>query len=377
MPRTKETKRKLINIFLLVFVTLILIFLIEDVLRAVYPLEHNLEKQHILSDYGIFFREPYSQFTYAPPSKEFSQDIRLNSRGLRDTEHSYKKSSSVYRIAVVGDSFIDGYQVNLADTIPKLLETRLNERGKKSYEVINFGFGGYGPIAEAVLVEEEVLKYEPDMVIFAYYIGNDLTRMDSGAYKEFPSNFWDLEWHKTLKKKVYGNDLMIKMKSFFRRNSMIRFLVKKTMTNIGGGAEGVNDLIPVSKKYYDDEYVTNLKDVRSIFNFLNNLTSEENISFGVVLIPAKEQMNQDDFNEMILKSGGLLDDYDLKMVQQAVSSQLNGLGIEYLDLLDGLRKHTGLYWEIDGHLNEKGYKIAADLIFDWIMETEIREHEQK
>ncbi len=66
--------------------------------------------------------------------------IAINSKGLRDTEHSYDKPTGVFRIVVVGDSFVFGSGgVETSDRFTDILE-----KSTKNIEVINMGVPAYG-----------------------------------------------------------------------------------------------------------------------------------------------------------------------------------------------------------------------------------------
>lgn len=99
---------------------------------------------------------------------------RMNSVGLRDTEHAAKKSD-VYRIALLGDSLVEALQVDLNDTFGKVLETHLNNSNpNKRYETINFGCGGYSTAQEFVQYERERSKYKPDAIVLLYNRGDSM-----------------------------------------------------------------------------------------------------------------------------------------------------------------------------------------------------------
>ncbi|MCC6796690.1 MAG: SGNH/GDSL hydrolase family protein [Candidatus Hydrogenedentes bacterium] len=97
--------------------------------------------------------------------------VTTNSKGLRDGEHAYEHPKGVYRIALLGDSFMEAYQVDMAFALPQLLEVALESR---NVEVINFGVRGYGTAQEYLMLLEEGLRYTPDLVLLAYYPLNDL-----------------------------------------------------------------------------------------------------------------------------------------------------------------------------------------------------------
>lgn len=77
--------------------------------------------------------------------REFTIHVTINSKGLRDREVDYEKPPNTFRILIFGDSFAEGWGVELNDVVAKQLEVRLNA-GEKSvhYEVLNFGVAGYG-----------------------------------------------------------------------------------------------------------------------------------------------------------------------------------------------------------------------------------------
>ncbi|NUM53881.1 MAG: hypothetical protein HUU46_09585 [Candidatus Hydrogenedentes bacterium] len=97
--------------------------------------------------------------------------VTTNSRGLRDDEHAYEKPEGVYRIAILGDSYMEAYQVDMADALPGRLERAFAPR---NVEVINFGVRGYGTAQEYLTLTEEALRYSPDLALLAYYPLNDL-----------------------------------------------------------------------------------------------------------------------------------------------------------------------------------------------------------
>lgn len=105
------------------------------------------------------------------------QTLTINSKGLRDREHSYDKPENTKRILVLGDSYAWGYGVaddeifttrlqDLVDTTPFVPMTR--------YSIINCGVSGWGTDQEYLFLLEEGFKYSPDLVVLAFFIVNDI-----------------------------------------------------------------------------------------------------------------------------------------------------------------------------------------------------------
>jgi hypothetical protein len=99
--------------------------------------------------------------------------VHINSLGMRDVERQRSKPSGVFRVAVFGDSMTEAIQVNVDQTFCQLLEQRLRARGRR-IEVLNFGVNGYSPLQELLLYEHVGRDFEPDVVLHAIFLDNDV-----------------------------------------------------------------------------------------------------------------------------------------------------------------------------------------------------------
>jgi hypothetical protein len=104
--------------------------------------------------------------------------VQVNSEGLRDREHTKAKPPNTLRVAVLGDSFTEAIHVPVEQTFWSKLERKLGNceavKGRKNVEVINFGVQGYGTAQELIMLRKKVWDYSPDIVILAFFIGNDV-----------------------------------------------------------------------------------------------------------------------------------------------------------------------------------------------------------
>jgi len=110
--------------------------------------------------------------------KEGEVYVRINGEGLHDQEHSLSKSPDTVRIAVIGDSYPEGFSVSLEETFWWVMGKKLQEcnafPGKK-IEMLNFGVSGYGTAQELLTLREQVWKFSPDVVMLAVTTNNDIT----------------------------------------------------------------------------------------------------------------------------------------------------------------------------------------------------------
>jgi len=168
MKKNKNFK----NIYLLTASILLSLFLVEIYMRIAKI------------EYPIFQTYDYDRgFSLIPNSsgwwtREGEAFVEINSQGLRDIEREFNKDSKTIRIAVLGDSFTEARPIPLEKTFWKLMENQLNSCKPKTYkniEVINFGVTEYSTTQQLITLQNNVWKYQPDIVLLAFYSGNDVS----------------------------------------------------------------------------------------------------------------------------------------------------------------------------------------------------------
>lgn len=97
--------------------------------------------------------------------------LTVNSAGLRDREYNVQKDPGVFRIVVLGQSYVLGEGVNDGEAFESVLEDLLNERdlaslGYTRVEILNFGAPGYSAMQQlADVAVGRVGKWQPDLVL--------------------------------------------------------------------------------------------------------------------------------------------------------------------------------------------------------------------
>ena len=84
--------------------------------------------------------------------------VRTSSAGLRDREHTVDKPPGTVRVAVLGDSFAEAFQVAADQTFWVVLERELGRcpaYAGRAVEEINFGVGGYGTAQELLILRDQ------------------------------------------------------------------------------------------------------------------------------------------------------------------------------------------------------------------------------
>ena len=95
--------------------------------------------------------------------------VRINSLGLRGGEIARPKPAGTWRVVVLGDSIAFGYGVADEQTFTHLLDARDN-----GIAAANMGVQGFGPGQELLVLQREGLRADPDVVVLAVCLRNDL-----------------------------------------------------------------------------------------------------------------------------------------------------------------------------------------------------------
>ncbi len=136
----------------------------------------------IYSESNIIFNQHHSVLGWAkiPGIKgmrvsdvgEYAVHESINSKGLRGPDYDYPKPAGTRRVLVLGDSFVEGYQVSEDHLFTGVLEKLLNWDGMLTYEVINAGTNGYSTDQELIFFRTEGIQYKPDVTILMFYLND-------------------------------------------------------------------------------------------------------------------------------------------------------------------------------------------------------------
>jgi len=110
-------------------------------------------------------------------TKEGLTYIKINSHGFRDREHTIAKPPGTLRIAVLGDSFTEAFQVPLEKAFWSVLERKLQacpQPASSKVEALSFGVSGFSTARELILLQKHIWQYSPDVIVLLVTTGNDV-----------------------------------------------------------------------------------------------------------------------------------------------------------------------------------------------------------
>jgi alginate O-acetyltransferase complex protein AlgI len=93
--------------------------------------------------------------------------LRTNVWGMHDKEYARTAPAGCQRIALLGASHAMGSGVERDRTFEALVEDRLNrEQPGRCVELLNFAVYGYSPLYQLQILDERVLGFDPDVILY-------------------------------------------------------------------------------------------------------------------------------------------------------------------------------------------------------------------
>ncbi|MFQ5702227.1 MAG: GDSL-type esterase/lipase family protein [Acidobacteriota bacterium] len=344
--------------------------LAEIVVRVFLP-------QPLLHDPDAFVEDPVLGARLKPgfsdrvTSTEFSSTWTINSGGYRGPLAGERGAPS-FRIVALGDSFTFGYGVEEEESWPRRLESILNGRRDASrwIEVVNLGVGGYGTWNEIRFLERERDLLHPDLVLLAFYVGNDPDDNVREEAREAP------EGPAIGSVRAARPPRSERLKRWMGTHSQLYNLVATRGDEIlvrTGLRKLVYPLeVDILRSPEPASVSAGWKATRAAFAALRRLAEGDDLRIVPVLIPMKHQVSDEFWKRLTARYGSLSGDgagrsFERDRPQRILEGILREEGFEPLDLVGDLRAAAGrgrgaLYWARDQHWNVRGHEVAARAI---------------
>jgi len=315
---------------------------------------------------GLSYRAPSGITLHIPGASvrytrtEFDHRVEINSLGLRDREISREKPRGVFRILVLGDSFAEGKQVRLDETFPKRLERALAERfPSQRWEVINGGVSGYGTADEIKFFEILGRALDPDLVILAFCVGNDVQDNAASPYfrwrgsrlEELPVEPLSLPDMWLARFEEFGA-------SHFHLYQFLRDRYHRTASPAPEPLEELPSIVPVQvlRPAREDDW----RLTEALLDRMLELVAEAHAGFLLAAIPQRLQVFDD---EWVASTGRESSDPTRVEPQMRLNAYARQRLLPFVDLLTALHDASfpdRAYFRIDGHWNPRGHRVAAD-----------------
>lgn len=346
------------NLLLLLAIVLVMLAFLEIAVRIFFPQNLN----YTMFDSILMYRH-IPDFETKYERQEFSNDIIFNSKGLRDYEYSYEKPKDTFRILLLGSSFSQALQVPLDRTYENILERKLNQDGEK-YEVINAAVGGWGTAQELFFLRAEGLKYNPDLIILDF------------SPRDIPENAISqlaaVENGRLVENIPVKASMPKRTLLFCSRYSQICSLAQTAI--LGGFKLGKNDKVlkreDILLRESPSEFNKSLEETFLLIKEIKKTADSKKIPLVMLIIPNKEQADDEKLKKFMEDYSLTKEQIEHDKFQKLARKFASENSIPYIDLLPQFRQrniNNTFYFEIDGHWNEKGHQLAAELLHNYLL----------
>jgi lysophospholipase L1-like esterase len=316
-------------------VAVLLVFGLLEAAVRVYAHVTSQERLIVIDDAVGWRLAPNTRRRYDKETRPYF--IATNSKGLRDVEHSYDKPVGVYRIVMIGDSFVFGAGgVEPAQRFADILQA-----SSKNTEVINMGVPAYGTDQEYQYLAMEGMRYHPDLVILcAFY--NDFSESFSTTNPSNgrPKGYFSLD----------GDQLVFHPPAFslFYRMAQHSYLLGLADMGLSKISNAYDQAM--RRKHLVLNSKTRLATFKQLFASTADLCQQHGTALVLVYLPFQGQ-------------------YEKWVIQQVMDDLAASRGVKTLDLMDTVKLANRVrpaYFDHDIHFNEYGNQVVAKALLQYL-----------
>jgi lysophospholipase L1-like esterase len=319
--------------------------------------------------------------------------VEYNGKGYRGPEVVYEKPEDVYRILIIGDSFVEAIQVEYEKTFQAQLQEALSahDRPGRRYEVVAMGRTGWGTVHETVYYQVEGHKYQADLVILMFYINDVADNFPSFFYPNINNTNFDFVFEENGIRILDTNEeplppnsarlLYNALPSFLQQRSLARLLVRLgdpplPIQTPGGVMTRVH---PQFYIYVNDPPVEGYDEgwerTADSLEILSEMVGADGAELAVVPVFIGSEMVTNVSNWFPELTAGW--QWDPELPEQRLEEILRDLPAELWPLRPyfesyaeaaGGEVYNLLYLPEDGHFNELGHQVTYEAIYGWLVE---------
>lgn len=316
-------------------------------------------------------------------TKDYTIGIKTNSFGFRDTEPVIPKPEGFYRILILGDSFAEGWGVeveNRFDMIARKLLSSLEfpETEKiPPVEIVNTGVRSHSPILHLEYLRNEGLSLNPDMVILLF----DMSDLHDDYY------YGGWERHRKIKNELnleageyideWPQSRRLPTITVLRRSALFSVIYNEVMRRRLNSHKILDtrnlstdiSLFAKAEEWKDFDKVWNLN-LANLF-LIHDYLASRGIKFAVAVVPRGMYVGSSEWDAgrgvLGIERGVVHKTTPLNIIKGALESR----GVVTIDLLKPLRESAKkpLYHNFDGHWTVFGNQVVGEVFANFIFNS--------
>ena len=311
-----------------------------------------------------YHRERSGPFLGLAGLERFDTRLRVNSEGFIDREHFLE--SSHYRIAFIGNSWVEAVQQEYTDRFAPLTEDYVFAQSdhRKVVEIMNFGVSNLAPAQAYGVIKSFVLKYHPDEVwlfVNGADLGSNTPLMTPPPFG--PTFEYADAAHKALKDIRFGYV------------DPPAYAAWKRQQELGKLIEAAPSMGPLMPYFYSTErspiFDRVWEDMRLTIDLIHRTLAAHGIRMRAVYLPASYEVNTDYWEKFRRESAKQLKrelPMDPSAGERRYAAMMKDLGIEFVSVLP-LCREKGAREMFADHFSRMGHHWVAQYLAKVIIDT--------
>lgn len=337
-------------------------------------------------------------------SDEYEAFERINSVGIRGPDYPREKPAGVFRIVVLGDSFAEGYTVDLEDLFSEVLQRELvRVLPDRAVEVINLGTGGYSTDQEYLAFLETGRHYDPDLTVLVFVPNDVMDNTRERSWRGFKPRFLLEDGELALTGvpvpeprpavRVEGTEDaegLEALKGWMWARSKVYRLVSDRIKRVHGlhqlairlgvaeppapepeGGPGIPPVLRPFRLDYDEEDRSAWRLTEALLGALDREVTAAGSDFMILYAPLAATVEDQRWAATLRQYGLERGEWNRDRPAEVLAELATRIGIDFVDPSDAFRRSVAsggprLYWERDGHWNVEGNRAAGMLLADHI-----------
>ncbi len=355
-----------------VFISVIGVLFLSDtvyalIVQGAWRQNFWLDQAHISRAYSEpdselgFVRKPGVVWRGFVPELNRSVEYQTDENGFRNPTGLTRAD-----IVFLGDSFTEAGQVSDQQSFPQRIASASGLRS------VNLGRGAYGPQQELIVLKRFGLAYQPRVVVWQLFEGNDLT--DANIFAGWKTNS---EQTTSLGERYFQNSLLAQWLTKTRVRD--RDIPEVTLRYRDGTTQRTALRYSYNPSQPEDIPIGFAETVQAIEQG-QRLCQSRGIQLLIVFVPTIVRVM-----EPYISFDGVED--QLRFLPEGLRDDKNDFGgrIEQLcaqigcSFIDGFAAfrqvaasdNRGLYIPDDEHLDTRGHEVIAQLVVDWLRSRKI------
>lgn len=315
---------------------------------------------------------PNQKGLFVTETKEYSSKVEINSQDWPDVEHTLDKPKNTYRILILGDSFVENFQVPFEKRFFRQLQDKLGNK----FEIIAIGRGNTGTAQQYLMLKEYGLKYKPDLVIQMFLTANDVKNNSPILQNDPYLPYFEIDEGNNLKEipQIKRSDRTLSsLKEMLKKFEITKIILSLRQKYLEQRAISLSGGYPIDYHIYDSSYSNEYQKARDITKRLiletKKITEESGAKYILVTLANNEQVNakvqEKIFNKYPkMKNNNLDFEKPDKLIKEFSESKK----ITYWQMLPYFQNYiinnptTITHYFYDGHWNETGTNLAAQFL---------------